>query len=69
MERFNLCYGCMNPLEEETEICPECGYHVGAPHLPSYLAPGITLNDRYIIGKLKSYNGESADYIAYDTIT
>lgn len=69
MERLNLCYGCMNPLEEGTEVCPECGYHVGAPHLPSYLAPGITLNDRYIIGKLKSYNGESADYIAYDTIT
>ncbi|MBR4097094.1 MAG: PASTA domain-containing protein [Oscillospiraceae bacterium] len=69
MERLNLCYGCMSPIEEGTEICPECGYHVGAPHLPSYLAPGITLNDRYIIGKLKSYNGESADYIAYDTIT
>lgn len=69
MERLNLCYGCMNPIEEGTEICPECGYHVGAPHLPSYLAPGITLNDRYIVGKLKSYNGESADYIGYDTIT
>ncbi|MBQ8786873.1 MAG: PASTA domain-containing protein [Oscillospiraceae bacterium] len=69
MERLNLCYGCMNPLEEGMEICPECGYHVGAPHLPSYLAPGVTLNDRYIIGKLKSYNGESAEYIAFDTIT
>ena len=69
MERFNLCYGCMNPLEDGIEICPECGYHLGAPHLPSYLAPGVTLNDRYIIGKLKSYNGESADYIAFDTIT
>lgn len=69
MERLNLCYGCMNPIEDGTEICPECGYHLGAPHLPSYLAPGITLNDRYVIGKLKSYNGESADYIAFDKIT
>ncbi len=69
MERLNLCYGCMNSLEEGTEICPDCGYHTGAPHLPSYLAPGITLNERYIIGKLKSFNGESADYIAFDTIT
>lgn len=69
MERLNLCYGCMNPIEDGTEICPNCGYHLGAPHLPSYLAPGITLNDRYIVGKLKSYNGESADYIAFDTIT
>lgn len=69
MERFNLCYGCMNPLEEGVEVCPECGYHLGAPHLPSYLAPGVVLNDRYIVGKLKSYNGESADYIAFDKIT
>lgn len=69
MERLNLCYGCMSPLEEGTEICPECGYHIGAPYLPSYLAPGTMLNDRYIVGKLKSYNGESADYIAFDTIT
>lgn len=69
MERFNICYGCMNPLEEGAEICPDCGYRVGAPHLPSYLAPGVTLNDRYLVGKLKSYNGESASYIAFDTIT
>lgn len=69
MERFNICYGCMNPLDEGAEICPDCGYRVGAPHLPSYLAPGVTLNDRYLVGKLKSYNGESANYIAFDTIT
>ncbi len=69
MESFNLCYGCMNSLEEGAEICPECGYHVGAPYLPSYLAPGVTLNDRYIIGKLRSFNGESADYVAFDKIT
>lgn len=69
MERFNLCYGCMSQLEEGAEICPECGYRVGAPHLPSYLAPGVTLNDRYLVGKLRSYNGESADYIAFDKIT
>ena len=69
MERFNICYGCMNPLDESAEICPGCGYRVGAPHLPSYLAPGVTLNDRYLVGKLKSYNGESANYIAFDKIT
>lgn len=69
MERLNLCYGCMNPIDENTEVCPNCGYRVDAPHLPSYLKPGITLNDRYILGKLMSYNGESAVYIAFDTIT
>ena len=69
MERLNLCYGCMNPIDESTEVCPSCGYRVDAPHLPSYLEPGITLNDRYILGRLMSYNGESAVYIAFDTIT
>lgn len=69
MERLNLCCGCMAPIDENADFCPICGYHVGAPHLPSYLEPGTMLNDRYFVGKLLSYNGESADYIAFDTIT
>lgn len=59
----------MEPIDNGAEVCRNCGYRVGAPHLPSYLEPGIMLNDRYIVGKLKSYNGESASYIAFDTIT
>lgn len=69
MERLNLCYGCMEPIDENAAVCPECGYHMNAPHLPSYLAPGTMLNDRYMVGKLLAYNGESASYIAFDTIT
>lgn len=59
----------MEPIDENAEACRHCGYRVGAPHLPSYLEPGTMLNDRYIVGKLRSYNGESACYIAFDTIT
>ena len=59
----------MEPIDENAEACRICGYRVGAPHLPSYLEPGSLLNDRYIVGKLQSYNGESACYIAFDTIT
>lgn len=71
MENLNLCYGCMNPKNcNENGICNICGYNENAPYLPSYLAPGTKLCDnRYIVGKLKSYNGESANYLAYDTIT
>lgn len=69
MERLNLCYGCMNHLDEDTNVCPNCGYRSDAPHLPSYLEPGVKLNDRYIVGKLISFNGESAQYIGFDTIT
>lgn len=69
MERLNLCYGCMNHLDENTGVCPYCGYRSDAPHLPSYIEPGIMLNDRYVVGKLVSFNGESAQYIGFDTIT
>jgi serine/threonine-protein kinase len=58
-------------MEQKTDgiECPHCGYVYGAPHLPSYLSPGTFLNERYIIGKLLSYNGESGVYLGYDIIT
>jgi serine/threonine-protein kinase len=59
----------MSKREEDKTECPNCGYIYDSPFLPSYLPPGTTLSDRYILGKLKSYNGESAKYIAFDTIT
>ncbi|MGN0587860.1 MAG: serine/threonine protein kinase, partial [Oscillospiraceae bacterium] len=66
MSEYNLCYGCMNPKDtDENGICKLCGYNESAPHLPSYLAPGTVLNERYIVGKLKSYNGESASYMGF----
>ncbi|MGN0554250.1 MAG: serine/threonine protein kinase, partial [Oscillospiraceae bacterium] len=70
MSEFNLCYGCMNPNDDaEGGVCKICGYNENAPYLPSYLAPGVMLRDRYVVGKLLSYNGESANYIGFDTIT
>ncbi len=65
---LNLCYGCMEPKNNDF-ICEHCGYNHNAPYLPSYLAPGTVLNERYVIGKLKSYNGEGALYIGFDIIT
>jgi serine/threonine-protein kinase len=59
----------MSHREDDHTECPKCGFIYDSPFLPSYLAPGTILNDRYIVGKLKSYNGESAKYIAFDTIT
>lgn len=66
--RPKLCMGCMNPLADDT-ICPKCGYDINTPHLPSYLAPKTLLNDRYIVGKILSYNGEGCLYIGYDLVT
>ena len=70
MLEMNLCYGCMNEKNlDENGNCTICGYNENTPHLPSYLAPGTVLNERYIVGKIKSYNGESAVYLGFDTIT
>lgn len=63
----NLCLGCME-ANVENGVCPNCGYAENAPYLPSYLAPGVILNERYTVGKLLSYNGESATYLAYDNV-
>jgi hypothetical protein len=46
--------------------CPRCGYLYDTPHNPNYIAPGTILHDRYIVGVLIGYNGEGANYTAYD---
>ncbi|MGN0642396.1 MAG: protein kinase [Huintestinicola sp.] len=60
--------GCMEPKDTDGP-CPLCGYSPDVPSLPSYLAPETFLNDRYIVGRLLRYNGESAEYIGFDTVT
>ena len=67
-EDSKLCMGCMGN-NTVNGVCTDCGYSDKTPFLPSYLAPRTVLNERYIVGKLLSYNGEGALYIAYDTVT
>lgn len=64
----NLCMGCMSE-KIYSGPCKICGYAEETPYMPSYLAPQTFLNERYIIGKLFSYNGEGAVYIGFDTVT
>ncbi len=66
-EKLNLCLGCFEEKHGEG-ACIFCGYSDETPHLPSYLSPGTTLNDRYLVGRLLRYNGESATYLAYDAV-
>ncbi|MBR2304166.1 MAG: protein kinase, partial [Ruminococcus sp.] len=63
----NLCMGCMNELGPDG-VCHHCSYSDDIPHLQSYLAPRTLLDNRYIVGKMLSYNGEGASYICYDTV-
>ena len=65
-EHKMLCMGCMEPIDEEG-VCPFCGYSSGAMNPPAYLKPKTVLDSRYIVGRLLSYNGESALYIGSDS--
>lgn len=66
MEYSNdLCMGCMNKLNED-KSCSYCSYTAGSPYIKIYLPPKTVLDDRYLVGKVLSYNGEGASYIGYD---
>ncbi|MBQ8395527.1 MAG: protein kinase [Oscillospiraceae bacterium] len=67
-DRKTLCMGCMEQIDDST-ACPFCGYSDSTVYNPSYLAPKTVLDGRYVVGRLISYNGESALYIGYDNIS
>ena len=65
IKETTLCMGCMNDKPYDGP-CKLCGYSDDAPCIPGYLVPKTFLNERYIVGKLLSYNGEGAVYMGYD---
>lgn len=64
---LRLCLGCMNELEIDG-TCSHCSYGDSTFRIQPYLAPGTTLDDRYLVGRLLTYNGEGASYISYDNV-
>ncbi|MGN1421795.1 MAG: PASTA domain-containing protein [Oscillospiraceae bacterium] len=66
IKETTLCMGCMNDKPYDGP-CKLCGFSDDAPCIPGYLVPKTFLNERYIVGKLLSYNGEGAVYMGYDT--
>ncbi len=67
MEDIKLCMGCMNELDENGK-CRFCKYDENVPHQPQFLAPHTLLDERYILGRVLSFNGESVSYMGYDSI-
>ncbi len=61
-----LCMGCMCEKPSDTDVCESCGFNSKAPHHALYLKPGTCLSERFIAGRLISYNGEGATYLGYD---
>ena len=68
LKETNLCMGCMN-VKDYDGPCRMCGCSESDPCIPTYLEPKTFLNERYIVGRMLSYNGEGAIYIGYDTVT
>ncbi len=66
LKETSLCMGCMNDKTYDGP-CKLCGYSDDSPCIPTYMAPKTFLAERYIVGKVISYNGEGAVYIGYDT--
>lgn len=62
----NLCMSCMKELDQNG-LCSVCGSFDTDSYISSYLAPKTFLNNRYVVGKLIGYCGESALYIGFDT--
>lgn len=68
MNTEKLCMNCMNEFEGEG-VCPICGFDSSSQNNNDCLPIRFTVNNRYIIGNVKSANGEGIIYAGFDTVT
>ena len=61
-----LCMGCMNDNGGE-QICPICGFDANAKNPKNAVPIKTIVNDRFLVGRVISANGEGIDYIGWDT--
>lgn len=64
----NLCMSCMKEIGN-LKTCPHCGFHSDTQQIAPYLPIRTVLGNRYLVGKLLSYNGDGATYIGLDLST
>ena len=65
--KFNRCFGCMEELETENEICPHCGFDPAHCEEAEYaLKPGTLLQGKYMVGKVLGKGGFGITYIGFD---
>ena len=62
-----LCMGCMNDNGGEA-ICPICGFDSKAKNPKNAVSLKTVINDRFMIGRVLSVNGEGITYIGWDTL-
>ncbi len=61
-----LCMGCMNDNGGE-QICPICGFDSKEKNPKNAVSIRTTVNDRFVVGRVLSSNGEGITYIGWDT--
>ena len=60
-----LCMGCMNDNGGE-RVCPICGYDSSEKNGSDCLPSRFLINDRFLVGRVISQNGEGITYIGWD---
>ena len=65
-KQIERCMGCMSEKLYKGP-CKVCGYIDNNSYPADCLAPGTLLEDRYVVGKMISKNGEGVVYLAFDT--
>ncbi len=66
-----LCMNCFAGYhpEQDGSVCPVCGWDNARAQIPEGLDHHTVLDSRYVIGRVKSMNGEGITYAALDQIT
>lgn len=64
----NLCMGCMEPTQSNSESCPHCGYiyDESEPISEGFIKPETIVYDRYLVGKALGADRFGIRYVAYD---
>lgn len=62
-----LCMGCMNDNGGE-QVCTICGFDSREKNPKNAVPVRTMINDRFLVGKVLSVNGEGIEYIGWDTV-
>ncbi len=65
----HLCMCCMQPMHEDSPLCPHCGYDNAQPQRAPYLPKGAILSGRYLVGKVIALSPDGVVYAGQDLQT
>ncbi len=66
---MHLCMGCLNEIASNDTVCTNCGFDNSVEQCAPFLPYGTILNNKYVVAKDLSTNGESTRYLGYDKTT